>query len=68
MYFSVAKTIATALVSSRLECCNSLYHNIALKDKVFSVATPTSPNSLPFCAKSVENIVTIHLFELVYPP
>ena len=29
---SVAKTIATSLVSSRLDYCNSLYHNIALKD------------------------------------
>ena len=29
---SVAKTIATSLVSSRLEYCNSLCHNIALKD------------------------------------
>ena len=32
MYFAVAKTIATALVSSRLDYCNSLYHNIALED------------------------------------
>ena len=32
MSFAVAKTIATALVSSRLDYCNSLYHNIALKD------------------------------------
>ena len=30
--FAVAKTIVTALVGGRLECCNSLYHNIALKD------------------------------------
>ena len=29
---SVAKTIATSFVSSRLDYCNSLYHNIALKD------------------------------------
>ena len=28
---SVAKTIATALASSRLDYCNSLYHNIALR-------------------------------------
>ena len=28
----VAKTIATALVSSRLDYCNSLYYSIALKD------------------------------------
>ena len=26
------KTIATTLVRSRLDCCNSLYHNIALED------------------------------------
>ena len=32
MSSDVAKTIATALVSSRLYYCNSLYHNIALKD------------------------------------
>ena len=32
MSFAVAKTIATALVSSRPDYCNSLYHNIALKD------------------------------------
>ena len=30
--FAVAKTIATALVSSILDYCNSLYHNIALMD------------------------------------
>ena len=30
IYFTVAKTIATALVSSRLDYCNSLDHNIAL--------------------------------------
>ena len=29
---AVAKTIATALISSRLHYCNSLHHNIALKD------------------------------------
>ena len=32
MSFAVTKTIATALVSSRLDYCNSLYRNIALKD------------------------------------
>ena len=32
MSFAVAKTIATALVSSRLDYCNSLYHNIGLND------------------------------------
>ena len=32
MSFTVANTIATALVSSRLDYCNSLYYNIALKD------------------------------------
>ena len=32
MSFVIAKTITTALVSSRLDYCNSLYHNIALKD------------------------------------
>ena len=32
MCFVVAKTIATALVSSSLDYCNSLYYNIALKD------------------------------------
>ena len=32
MYFVVAQTIATAIVSSRLDYCNSLYNNIALKD------------------------------------
>ena len=32
LLISVAKTIATSLVSSRLDYCNSLYHNIALKD------------------------------------
>ena len=32
MSFAVAKTTATALVSSRLDYCNSIYHNIALKD------------------------------------
>ena len=32
MYFAVAKTIATALVSSRLDYCNSLYHNNAPTD------------------------------------
>ena len=32
MYFAVAKTIATAFFSSRLDYCNSLYHKIALKD------------------------------------
>ena len=32
MSFVVDKTIATALVSSRLDYCNSIYHNIALKD------------------------------------
>ena len=31
MSFAVAKTIATALVSSRLDYCNSLYRNIAFK-------------------------------------
>ena len=30
--FDVAKTIATALVRSRLDYCNSRYHNIALVD------------------------------------
>ena len=29
---AVAKTIVIALVSSKLDYCNSLYHNIALKD------------------------------------
>ena len=29
---SIAKTIATVLVSSRLGCCNSLFHDIAIKD------------------------------------
>ncbi len=32
MSFSVAKTLATALVSSRLDYCNSLLYNIASKD------------------------------------
>ena len=32
MSLFVAKTIATALVSSRLDYCNSLLHNIAIKD------------------------------------
>ncbi len=32
MSLSVAKTIATALVSSRLDYCNSLLHNIAIKN------------------------------------
>ena len=32
MSFDVAKTIATGHVSSRFDYCNSLYHNIALKD------------------------------------
>ena len=32
MSFAVTKTIETALVSSRLDYCNSLYHNIALND------------------------------------
>ena len=32
IYFAVAKTIATVLVSRKLDFCNSLYHNIALKD------------------------------------
>ena len=32
MSLSVAKTIATTLVSSRLDYCNSLLHNIAIKD------------------------------------
>ena len=32
MSLSVAKTIATALVSSRLDYCNSLLHNVAIKD------------------------------------
>ena len=32
MSFAVANTIASALVGSRLDYCNSLYHNIALKD------------------------------------
>ena len=32
MYFAVAKTIAPTLVSSRLDYCNPLYHNIALRD------------------------------------
>ena len=30
--FAVAKTVATVLVSSRFDFCNSLYRNIALKD------------------------------------
>ena len=29
---SIAKTIATALVTSRLEYCNSLFHDIAIND------------------------------------
>ena len=29
---SIAKTISTALVASRLDYCNSLFHNIAIKD------------------------------------
>ena len=32
MSFAVAKTNGTALVSSKLDYCNSLYHNIALTD------------------------------------
>ena len=32
MCLAVAKTIATALISSRLDYCNSIYHNVALKD------------------------------------
>ena len=32
MSLSVAKIIATALISSRLDYCNSLLHNIAIKD------------------------------------
>ena len=32
MSFAVAKTIATALVSSRFDYCNSLYYNVAPKD------------------------------------
>ena len=32
MYFDVAKTIATVLVSSRFDYFNSLYNNIVLKD------------------------------------
>ena len=32
MSLSVAKTIVTALVSSRFDYCNSLIHNIAIKD------------------------------------
>ena len=32
MSFSATKTIATVLVNRRLDYCNSLYHNIALKD------------------------------------
>ena len=29
---SIEKTIATALVASRLDCCNSRFDNIAVKD------------------------------------
>ena len=29
---SIAKNIATALVTNRLNYCNSLFHNIAIKD------------------------------------
>ena len=32
MSFAVAKTIATARVSSKLDYCNSFYHNISLND------------------------------------
>ena len=32
MSFAIAKTIATALASSRLDYCNSLDHHIAFKD------------------------------------
>ena len=32
MYFGVAKIITTAVVSSSLDYCNSLYHNIDLKN------------------------------------
>ena len=32
MSFAVTKTTATALVSSRLDYCNFLYYNVALKD------------------------------------
>ena len=32
MYFAVAKTIVTAVVSSILDYCNSIYHNIVLND------------------------------------
>ena len=32
MSFVLAKTIATTLVRSRLDCGNSIYHNIVLKD------------------------------------
>ena len=37
MSLSVAKTIATALVSSRLDYCNSLLHNIAIKDITYRI-------------------------------
>ena len=32
MFYYLTKTIATALVTSRLDYCNSLFHNIAIKD------------------------------------
>ena len=42
MSFDVTKTIATALVSSRLDYCNSLYHNSVVRYRIiFKICTLT---------------------------
>ena len=59
--FAVAKTNATALVSSGLNFCNSLYHNIALKDIlkhqcVQNVCSLTHCHFLNRCTASLSDI------------
>ena len=71
MYFAVAKTIATNIVSSRLDYCNSLYHNIAFKyilklqrvhnclAMVITIVSLTQRHFLNHCIGSLSDIVLV---------
>ena len=70
MSFAVANTIATGFVSSRLDYCNSLYHNIAINailklQPVKKILAMVVTLSLRF-SRSVPLLKSLHWFPVRY--